>query len=312
MLTFSEQARGYQEWNTIPDEEKPDEDEYIFVIDLGGHFLFARPERYNPPLHSPEYQGASSESGFSSPSSETFLYTPEEYPSPSQQEDTMTPAFYPLDPAYEDLIPFLFEKPIPTSAPVQQTTTTTTTTQNPPPANNHITFRYNGDILQSSMHAIVNTVNCVGVMGAGIALAFKKRFPDMYKDYAARCNRQEVKLGEPYCYRSQGKIIINFPTKNHWKGNSQLEWIRKGLQYMAAHLQEWGVQSLALPPLGCGLGNLSWDQVRPLMLEACTSLTLPVEIYAPYEAPPVDKKRPHATTTTASEKKSRFLQPEAN
>lgn len=142
-----------------------------------------------------------------------------------------------------------------------------------------------GDLLLSSMQTHVNTVNCVGIMGKGIALAFKNRYPDMFRDYAARCKRGEVKLGIPYCYRLiDNRLILNFPTKNHWKENSQLAEIEKGLQYLASHAKEWNIQSLAIPPLGCGNGNLNWVDVFPLMRKYLSQLQIPVEIYVPHES----------------------------
>lgn len=142
-----------------------------------------------------------------------------------------------------------------------------------------------GDIFQSPMQAIVNTVNCVGVMGKGIALTFKKKFPDMYRDYEKKCKKNEVQLGKPYCYHISGnRLIINFPTKNHWKENSNIKMIEEGLEYLLTHFKSWGVTSIAFPPLGCGNGKLKWDDVLPLMRAYLMKLSIPVEIYAPHEA----------------------------
>jgi len=85
-----------------------------------------------------------------------------------------------------------------------------------------------GDLLKSNMHALVNTVNTVGIMGKGVALAFKKRYPDMYRDYVKRCDRGEVRLGEPYVYRADDHVIVNFPTKQHWRSVSRLNDIEAG------------------------------------------------------------------------------------
>ncbi len=147
-----------------------------------------------------------------------------------------------------------------------------------------IHIRKQGDLLGSKMHALVNTVNCVGIMGKGIALNFKTRYPAMFKDYEARCKRNEVKLGEPYIYRvSNDRVIINFPTKQHWKNNSTIEDVERGLIFLAQHLQEWGVRSLAIPPLGCGNGGLNWEEVRPLIEQHLFGLNIPIEIYEPFE-----------------------------
>ena len=104
------------------------------------------------------------------------------------------------------------------------------------------------DIFQSKAQTLINTVNCVGVMGKGIALEFKERFPQMYEDYIHRCERKEVRLGEPYLYQSLIlPQIINFPTKEHWKSLSRIEDIERGLEYLVVHYKEWGVTSLAVP-----------------------------------------------------------------
>jgi O-acetyl-ADP-ribose deacetylase (regulator of RNase III)/uncharacterized protein YwgA len=143
-----------------------------------------------------------------------------------------------------------------------------------------------GDIFASEAQTLVNTVNCVGVMGKGVALEFKKRFPRMAKDYADRCARKEVRLGEPYLYVDQaGARIINFPTKGHWRSSSRLADIERGLDHLSTHFAEWGVTSLALPPLGCGNGGLAWSEVGPLIYAKLHGLPINVEVYAPYGTP---------------------------
>ena len=143
------------------------------------------------------------------------------------------------------------------------------------------------DIFQSKAQTLINTVNCVGVMGKGIALEFKERFPQMYEDYIHRCERKEVRLGEPYLYQSLIlPQIINFPTKEHWKSLSRIEDIERGLEYLVAHYKKWGVTSLAVPPLGCGNGQLEWRMVGPLIYKYIQQMDIPVEIYAPYGVNP--------------------------
>jgi len=140
-----------------------------------------------------------------------------------------------------------------------------------------------GDILQSKSQTIVNTVNCVGVMGKGIALEFKNKHPDMFEDYLRRCQQGEVHPGIPYLYRSLlPPQIINFPTKDHWKSVSRISDIERGLEYLLKHYQEWGVTSLAIPPLGCGNGQLEWRQVGPLIYRTVQQMDIPVQLYAPY------------------------------
>ena len=144
-----------------------------------------------------------------------------------------------------------------------------------------------GDILKSKAQTLINTVNCVGIMGKGIALEFKRRFPDMFKDYVERCERKEVKLGVPYLFeRSTTPNIINFPTKDHWKSVSRIDDIERGLQYLLDHYKNWGVTSLAIPPLGCGNGQLEWRAVGPLIYQYASKMDIPVEVYAPYGTPP--------------------------
>jgi O-acetyl-ADP-ribose deacetylase (regulator of RNase III) len=143
-----------------------------------------------------------------------------------------------------------------------------------------------GDLFESHAQTLVNTVNCVGIMGKGVALEFRKRFPAMFEDYASRCERKAVRLGEPYLYRDvSGKLIVNFPTKNHWRSPSRLEDIERGLDYFAAHAEEWGLRSVAMPPLGCGNGGLEWSEVGPLIFRKLHGLPLDVEVYAPYGTP---------------------------
>lgn len=144
-----------------------------------------------------------------------------------------------------------------------------------------------GDILQSKAQTLINTVNCVGVMGKGIALEFKSRFPDMYDDYVKRCAQGEVKPGMPYLYKSLfPPQIINFPTKDHWKSISRLSDIERGLKYLLEHYRAWGITSLAIPPLGCGNGQLEWRVVGPLIYRFAQEMAIPVELYAPYGTHP--------------------------
>jgi O-acetyl-ADP-ribose deacetylase (regulator of RNase III)/uncharacterized protein YwgA len=143
-----------------------------------------------------------------------------------------------------------------------------------------------GDILKSKAQTLINTVNCVGVMGKGIALEFKKRFPEMFEDYIKKCDREEVKLGVPYLYKTLfPPQIVNFPTKDHWKSVSRINDIERGLQYILSHYKEWGITSLAIPPLGCGNGQLEWRAVGPLIYRYVNQMDIPVEMYAPYGTP---------------------------
>ncbi len=150
---------------------------------------------------------------------------------------------------------------------------------------NNVTVKI-GNIFASNAQTLVNTVNTVGVMGKGIALEFKERFPDMYKDYLKRCEKGEVRLGEPYIYKQLfGPSIINFPTKEHWRSVSKLSDIISGLEYLQAHYREWGVESIAVPPLGCGNGQLDWSMVGPTLYRHLRNLDIRVELYAPFDTP---------------------------
>lgn len=143
-----------------------------------------------------------------------------------------------------------------------------------------------GDIFTSKADALVNTVNTVGIMGKGIALGFKTKFPDMFADYVRRCERGEVRLGQPYLYRRlTPPSVVNFPTKEHWRSRSSLADIVKGLNYLESHIGEWGIQSIAVPPLGCGEGQLEWRVVGPTLYRHLARLGIAVELYAPFGTP---------------------------
>ena len=143
-----------------------------------------------------------------------------------------------------------------------------------------------GDLFKSQAQTWVNTVNCVGVMGKGVALEFKKRFPEMFKDYLVRCKNNEIRVGRPYLFRQlTPPWILNFPTKEHWRSVSRLEDIVKGLEYLQSKYKEWRIESLAVPPLGCGQGQLEWRVVGPTLYRYLAQLDIPVELYAPYGTP---------------------------
>lgn len=140
-----------------------------------------------------------------------------------------------------------------------------------------------GNLFESKTQTRVNTVNCVGIMGTGVALEFKKRFPAMFEDYVERCERGAVRLGRPYLYTDQSGIrIVNFPTKNHWRSPSRLADIDRGLDHFLAQAVEWRIQSVAFPPLGCGNGGLEWAEVGPLLYSKLKDADFDVEAYAPY------------------------------
>lgn len=143
-----------------------------------------------------------------------------------------------------------------------------------------------GNLFESKAQTLVNTVNCVGVMGKGVALEFEKRFPEMFEDYEQRCKRREVKLGRPYLFkRLVPPWILNFPTKDHWRSVASLEAIVEGLKHLIQHYKEWGITSMAVPPLGCGQGQLEWCVVGPTLYRYLSKMDIPIELYAPYGTP---------------------------
>jgi O-acetyl-ADP-ribose deacetylase (regulator of RNase III) len=147
-----------------------------------------------------------------------------------------------------------------------------------------------GDILAADAEALVNTVNCVGIMGRGIALQFRKAFPDNFKAYEQACERKELQPGRMFVFRT-GQLtnpyyIINFPTKRHWKGKSQLADIESGLKSLVAEVRRLGIHSIAIPPLGCGQGGLDWAEVRPRIEQALQALPdVRVLLFSPTGAP---------------------------
>ncbi|WP_449246665.1 type II toxin-antitoxin system antitoxin DNA ADP-ribosyl glycohydrolase DarG [Desulfarculus baarsii] len=151
-----------------------------------------------------------------------------------------------------------------------------------------------GDILAEDVEAIVNTVNCVGVMGRGIALQFKKAYPDNFKAYAAACDRKEVRPGAMFVWDSgrltTHRYIINFPTKRHWRGKSRIEDIESGLDALAAVIKDKGIRSIAVPPLGSGLGGLEWSIVRSRIEDALNALAdVRIIVFEPKGAPNHEK-----------------------
>lgn len=166
-----------------------------------------------------------------------------------------------------------------------------------------------GNLLNAEVDALINTVNCDGYMGKGIALQFKQAFPANFKAYEAACKLGEVMSGRMFIHDNGGLVnprwIVNFPTKRHWRNKSRLEDIASGLSALVADVQRLGIRSIAVPPLGCGLGGLNWSDVRPLIERAFAPLTdVAVHLYEPNGAPPaksmpVGTARPQMTPARA-------------
>lgn len=166
-----------------------------------------------------------------------------------------------------------------------------------------------GNILEADAEALVNTVNCVGFMGKGIALQFKQAFPSNFKAYEAACHAGQVVPGRMFIF-DNGRLInpryvINFPTKRHWRGKSRIADIRAGLKALINDVRRLDVQSIAVPPLGCGLGGLDWREVRPMIEGAFSELPdVKVLLFEPVGAPeakamPVRTARPRITPARA-------------
>lgn len=175
-----------------------------------------------------------------------------------------------------------------------------------------MTIKYtHGDLLkQDDIDAIVNTVNCVGVMGKGIALQFKNKWPANFVQYQIECKVGNVRPGRMLVHDSGGLMkpnyIVNFPTKDHWRGASKIEFIRDGLVDLIAQVRKLGIRSIAVPPLGCGNGGLAWDEVKPLIESAFSQLPeVEVRLFEPSGAPApktmeVRSKRPGMTPGRAA------------
>lgn len=142
-----------------------------------------------------------------------------------------------------------------------------------------------GNLLNANVEALINTVNTVGVMGKGIALQFKNRFPNNYKIYREACKNETFKTGQILTVREgdllNQKYILNFPTKEHWKSPSKIEYIQQGLIALKKEIEKHQINSIAIPPLGCGNGGLDWTIVKQLMIDELESLSVDILIYEP-------------------------------
>lgn len=158
-----------------------------------------------------------------------------------------------------------------------------------------------GDLLkQHDVDAIVNTVNCVGVMGKGIALQFKNKWPANFELYRRACKAGEVRPGRMLVLDAgayaQPHYVFNFPTKEHWRGKSRIEFIRDGLEDLIRHVKRLGIRSIAVPPLGCGNGGLQWFDVRPLIEEAFAQVPdVDVRLFEPVGTPSARSMEVHTS-----------------
>jgi len=166
-----------------------------------------------------------------------------------------------------------------------------------------------GNLLQSGAEALVNTVNCIGYMGKGIALQFKKAFPENFKAYQRACKVGKVKPGNMFSFETDTmtnpKYIINFPTKRHWREKSRVQYIEAGLDALVKDVESLGIQSIAVPPLGAGYGGLDWPIIRPMIEEKFADTSaVRVLLYKPSGSPaaetmPIGTDRPKMTSARA-------------
>lgn len=153
-----------------------------------------------------------------------------------------------------------------------------------------------GNLLDAPVDALVNTVNTVGVMGKGIALQFKQAYPENFRAYEAACRRGEVEIGRMFVVETEQlgnpRLIINFPTKKHWRNRSRLDDIRSALGDLRRVISDYQIRSIAVPPLGCGNGGLDWLDVRPLIVDALGDIPdVDVVVYPPKGAPPPESMK---------------------
>lgn len=159
-------------------------------------------------------------------------------------------------------------------------------------------------LFESPAQTLVNTVNVVGVMGKGIALQFKDRYPDMFKAYKKLCDNQSLGIGKLHLWRATDHWVLNFPTKTTWRQPSKIEYIEAGLETFQRAYKQMGISSVSFPPLGCGNGNLRWADVKPVMERYLGKLEIPVYVhdrqvsntFVPEHFRPEDKRVPISYT----------------
>ncbi len=157
-----------------------------------------------------------------------------------------------------------------------------------------ITIKQKGNLFDEQVQAYVNTVNCVGIMGKGIALQFKMAYPENYKQYKKECDDGKMRPGKMFVTSDNTvfdpKYIINFPTKTHWKAKSKIEHVEKGLDVLVNTIEELKIKSIVIPPLGCGQGGLDWSEIKPLMEKKLEHLSnVDIILYAPSKSPDPQK-----------------------
>ena len=134
-------------------------------------------------------------------------------------------------------------------------------------------------LMVSRSQTLVNTVNTVGVMGKGLAADFKAQYPEMFDEYRRLCSHEKIHPGKSFLWKGKGKWVLNFATKKHWRQPSKIEYLEDGLREFREKYEDWGIREVAFPRLGCGNGGLSWDDVKPVMLEYLVDLPIAVYIH---------------------------------
>lgn len=142
-------------------------------------------------------------------------------------------------------------------------------------------YDYSGNIFEFKGDMIVNTVNCVGAMGAGIARQYRDRYPAMYDRYQWLCRNGLFDVGMLWIYNAYDYRVLNFPTKLDWKNDSKIEYIEAGLIKLVVKYKEYGITSICFPPLGCGKGNLKWSDVKPLIIKHLQNTDMDVYLISP-------------------------------
>lgn len=137
---------------------------------------------------------------------------------------------------------------------------------------------FEGTVFNTNSEAIVNTVNCDGFMGAGLALEFALRYPKMLEDYEQKCQNKQIKVGVLDTFREDNTLLINFPTKNSFKYPSQIKWVEDGLKYFVQNYEAYNIKTVAFPKLGCSNGGLDWNEVKNLMVSYLSDIDITVYI----------------------------------
>lgn len=168
-----------------------------------------------------------------------------------------------------------------------------------------------GNLLDDSAEALVNTVNTVGVMGKGIALQFKQGFPEVFREYEKAYRKKELMIGKMHVVPVQEMVgpqyVINFPTKRHWKEKSKPHYIEDGLKDLIKVVQDLGLTSIAIPPLGCGNGGMTWTKVKKLIEDAFQGINVEVRIYVPAGSPSPDKMKVRTKEPTITKARALLL-----